>query len=180
MRVLPRLFKLWPWIDLDLFYIKVKFGYIGFCMGESDFCFGNYCSLRSQSRLKHSAKWVNEVEWISKVKVILWTWPKVIQISKLNVWLWFIYSGERFRASWPSCLYRCPSLSCPLDRLPPGGQANHGQVAPRGQPVPGYPTPHPGYLHPRGATYPGWFILPPGGEDKPAGLSCPPPMILEQ
>ena len=23
----------------------------------------------------------------------------------------------------------CPSLSCPLDRLPPGGQANHGQAA---------------------------------------------------
>ena len=37
MRVLPRLFTLWPWIDLDLFYIKVKFSYIGFCMGESDF-----------------------------------------------------------------------------------------------------------------------------------------------
>ena len=52
----------------------------------------------------HSAKWVNEVEWVSKVKVILWPWPKVIQISKLNVWLWPVYSGERFRASWPSCL----------------------------------------------------------------------------
>ena len=39
MRVLPRLFKLWPWIDLDLFYIKVKFGYIGFFMGESVFFF---------------------------------------------------------------------------------------------------------------------------------------------
>ena len=25
------------------------------------------------------------------------------QISKLNVWLWPVYSGERFRASWPSC-----------------------------------------------------------------------------
>ena len=36
MQVLPRLFKLWPWVDLDLFYIKVKFGYIGFCMGESE------------------------------------------------------------------------------------------------------------------------------------------------
>ena len=98
MGVLPRLFKLWPWIDLDLFNIKVKFGYIGFCMGESVlFFFGNYCSL------KHSAKWVNEVERGSEVNVILWTWPKVIQISKLNVWLWPVYSGERFRASWPSC-----------------------------------------------------------------------------
>ena len=36
MRVLPRLLKLWPWIDLNLFYIKVKFGYIGYCMGESE------------------------------------------------------------------------------------------------------------------------------------------------
>ena len=100
MGVLSRLFKLWPWIDLDLFYIKVKFGYIGFCIWESVVVFfWNYCSL------KHSAKWVNEVERGSEVNVILWTWPKVIQISKLNVWLWPVYSGERFRASWPSCYY---------------------------------------------------------------------------
>ena len=37
----------------------------------------------------------------------------------------------------------------PLDSLPPGGQA-----------VPGYLTPHTGYLHPRGASFPGQFILP--------------------
>ena len=30
------------------------------------------------------AKWVNEVEWVSKVKVILWPWSKVTQISKLK------------------------------------------------------------------------------------------------
>ena len=23
-------------VDLDLFYVKVKFGYIGFCMGKSE------------------------------------------------------------------------------------------------------------------------------------------------
>ena len=105
MGVLPRLLKLWSWIDLNLFYIKVKFGYIGYCMGESEknFFFGNYCSLRSQSCLKHSAKWVNEVEWVSKVKVILWPWLKVTQISKLNVWRRPVYTGERFRASWQSC-----------------------------------------------------------------------------
>ena len=51
------------------------------------FFFGTYCSLRSQSCLKHSAKWVNEVEWVSKVKVILWPWSKVTQISKLNAWV---------------------------------------------------------------------------------------------
>ena len=89
MGVLPNLFKLWPWADLDPFYVKVKFGYIGFRMGKSEnyLFFGNYCSLRSQSCLMHSAKWINEVEWVSKVKVILWPWSKVTQISKLNVWL---------------------------------------------------------------------------------------------
>ena len=49
--------------------------------------FGTYCSFRSRSCLKHSAKWVYEVEWVSKVKVILWSWSKGTQISKLNVWL---------------------------------------------------------------------------------------------
>ena len=34
MQVLPRLFKLL--VDLDLFYVKVKFGHIGFCMGKSE------------------------------------------------------------------------------------------------------------------------------------------------
>ena len=90
MGVLPNLYKLWPWVDLDLFYAKVKFGHIGLCMGKSEnyLFFGTYCSFRSQSCLKHSAKWVYEVEWVSKVKVIFWSWSKVTQISKLNVWHW--------------------------------------------------------------------------------------------
>ena len=36
MGVLPNLFKLWNWVDLDPFYAKVKFGHIGFCMGKSE------------------------------------------------------------------------------------------------------------------------------------------------
>ena len=58
---------------------------MGFCMVKSEnyLFFWNYCSLRSQSCLKHFAKWVNEVEWVSKVKIILWPWSKVTQISKL-------------------------------------------------------------------------------------------------
>ena len=36
MQVLPRLFKLWPLVDHDLVYVKVKFGHIGFCMGKSE------------------------------------------------------------------------------------------------------------------------------------------------
>ena len=49
MQVPPRLSNGRPWVDLDLFYAKVKFGYIGFCMGENEnyLFFGNYCSLRS-------------------------------------------------------------------------------------------------------------------------------------
>ena len=33
-RVLPNLFKWWPWVDLDLLYSKVKFGPFCFCMGK--------------------------------------------------------------------------------------------------------------------------------------------------
>ena len=33
-RVLPSLLKLWPWIDLDLFYGKVKYSPLCFCMGK--------------------------------------------------------------------------------------------------------------------------------------------------
>ena len=36
MQVLPKLFKFLPWVDLDAFYPKVKFGHIGFCMGKSE------------------------------------------------------------------------------------------------------------------------------------------------
>ena len=39
MGVLPKLFKLWPLVDLDPFNAKVKFGHIGFCMGKSEFFF---------------------------------------------------------------------------------------------------------------------------------------------
>ena len=47
------LFKLWPRVDLDLFYGKVKFCNIGFYIEKcnSDGFFGNYCSL-SQCDLK--------------------------------------------------------------------------------------------------------------------------------
>ena len=50
--------QIMTWADLDPFYAKVKFGHIGFCMGKSEnyLMFGNYCSLGSQSCLKHSAK----------------------------------------------------------------------------------------------------------------------------
>ena len=41
MQVLPRLFKLRHWVDLDLFYVKVKFDDIGCCTGKSEnyYCF---------------------------------------------------------------------------------------------------------------------------------------------
>ena len=46
-RVLPDLFKWWPWVDLDLIDSNVKFGPLCFCVGKrlnSGF-FRNYCSL---------------------------------------------------------------------------------------------------------------------------------------
>ena len=36
MQDLPRIYKLWLWVNLDRFYAKVKFGHIGFCMGKSE------------------------------------------------------------------------------------------------------------------------------------------------
>ena len=33
-RILPNIFKWSPWVDLDLFYGKVKFGPLCFCMGK--------------------------------------------------------------------------------------------------------------------------------------------------
>ena len=33
-QVLPNLFKWWPWVDHDLFYGKVKFSTLCFCMGK--------------------------------------------------------------------------------------------------------------------------------------------------
>ena len=37
----------WPWVDLDLFYGKVNYGYIGFSMEESENIefFRKFCSL---------------------------------------------------------------------------------------------------------------------------------------
>ena len=72
----------WPWPILR----QGQICHIGFCMGKTEnyLFFGNYCSLGSQSCLKRLAKWVNEVEWVSKVKVILWPWSKVTQISKFK------------------------------------------------------------------------------------------------
>ena len=51
MWVQSRLYKLWPWVDHDLINAKVKFGRIGFCMGESKnyVLLGNGCSHRPQS-----------------------------------------------------------------------------------------------------------------------------------
>ena len=81
--------------------------------------FRNYCSLRSQSCLKHSAKWVNEVSWVSKVKVILWPWSKVTQISKGDlkpklIYIWKLKGEWEWKCiqmswvtwpTWPPCPY---------------------------------------------------------------------------
>ena len=71
------------------------------------------CSLGSQSCLKHLAKWVNEVEWMAKVKIILWTWLKVTQISKLilvfhrNNWaIWIQNSYESWSENGNDNLYK--------------------------------------------------------------------------
>ena len=65
MRVLPRLFKLWPWVNLDLFYATVKFGHIDFCMGKSE----NYLFLETIAALGLNIVWsiqLNELRKLSE------------------------------------------------------------------------------------------------------------------
>ena len=72
----------WPWLILrrsQIWSCRLLYG------KQWNLFFGNYCSLGSQSCLKHLAKWVNEVGWVSKVKVTLWPWSKITQISKLKL-----------------------------------------------------------------------------------------------
>ena len=111
----------WPWnlvcsivyastttvgIDLDLFYTKVNFGHIGFCIHKSEnyVLFLYYCSHRPQSWFIYSDKWVNEVKWVSEVKVIVWPWPKVTQISKLKLVFcrnyWVIWNQISYESLW--------------------------------------------------------------------------------
>ena len=52
---------------------------------------------------------------------------KMIEVySPLGIWHVFLYSINTNIYLFRSMKYRCPSLSCPLDSLPPGGQANRG------------------------------------------------------
>ena len=75
------LFKWWSWVDLDLFYGKVKFGNIGLSIrkGENCWFFQNFCNLWPETNRD------NEDMWVLKVKVISWPWPKVIYIWKLKL-----------------------------------------------------------------------------------------------
>ena len=74
------LYKWWPWVDLDLFYGKVKFGNLGFSIGKSEnLIFQNICNLWPETN------WKNEHMWVLKVKVISWPWPKVIYIQNLKL-----------------------------------------------------------------------------------------------
>ena len=88
----------WPWPILRQGQIWSNRLFYG--KSENYLFFGTYCSLGSQSCLKHSAKWVNEVEWVSKVKVILWPWSKVTQISMLK-----LVFPQNSRAIWNQSLH---------------------------------------------------------------------------
>ena len=59
-----------------------------------------------------------------------------------------------------------PVYLAPWTACPPGDKPTAVGLPPGGQTVPGYLAPHPGYLHPRGASCPGRFILPPANTSK--------------
>ena len=106
MGVLPSLFKLWPWVDLDPFYAKVKSGHLGFCMGKSEnYFFETFAALGLKVYEHIPTKWVHEVKWVSKVKVIHWPSPKVTQTAKLELVFflrnyWVIWNQSSCESLW--------------------------------------------------------------------------------
>ena len=82
-RVLSNLFRLWPCVDLDLFYRTVKFRPFCFCMGKylGCRCPRNYWSLWGESWYIQSDKWVQDDLWQPKVKIIQWPLSKVTQVQ---------------------------------------------------------------------------------------------------
>ena len=62
MQDLPRLFKLWLWVDLDLFYTKVKFGHVGFRTGKSE----NYYFFETIAALGLKVAWSIQLNELKK------------------------------------------------------------------------------------------------------------------
>ena len=62
MGVLPNLFKLWPWVDLDLFNAKVKFGHVDFCMGKGE----NYFFFETIAALGLKVAWSIQLNELMK------------------------------------------------------------------------------------------------------------------
>ena len=72
-QALQSLYKWWPWVDLDLFYDKVKCGNYGFSIGKN------------RNSGQQTSNWIYEDMWVLKVKVISWPWPKVVYIQKIKL-----------------------------------------------------------------------------------------------
>ena len=83
---------------------------------------------------------------------------RIYIISKINIGL----SGIPTNIFEPVSQFILP----PGQLASPGGKLTVVGLPPGGQAVPGYLTPRPGYLHPRGASWPGRFILPPAHTKK--------------
>ena len=76
-QALQSLYKWWPWVDLDLFYGKVKFGNLGFSIGKSENSGFSWKVVGADILL--------EDIWVLKVKVISWPWPMVVYIQKFKL-----------------------------------------------------------------------------------------------
>ena len=75
------LFKWWPWVDLDLFYGKVKFGNLGFFIGKIEN--SEFSETIEACDLKVGrCRQLIELMKVWKVKVISWPCPQDIYIWK--------------------------------------------------------------------------------------------------
>ena len=118
-QVLPSLFKWWPWDDPDLFYGKVKFGLLCFCMGKGVkqyIFFRNYCSLWYKSWWMQSTVWVHEALWVPTVKVIHWPLFKLLRFNILNFFFsittWPIEAIFYVKSPWHEGTKACSNYLC--------------------------------------------------------------------
>ena len=115
MEVLPQLFKLWSWVDLDPFYAKVKFGHIGFCKGKSEnYLFLAHLSRRLRGSLQyrqasssvrrtssvHNFKQLLLWNYLANCNQISYTAPRAFRNEKLYKWSGsHDQHGENFKKS---------------------------------------------------------------------------------
>ena len=86
------LFKLWPLVDLDLYYAKIKFGHIHFCMVKSE----NYYFLESVAAKGLKVAWSIQLHELMKVS----EYQKLRSFFDFGQFGWAIRNQSSYDSLW--------------------------------------------------------------------------------